>query len=79
MNNQEIAGLFFFFTSIMKVIAKISYSYISEKYERIHPVVVIAHMKGREARYKDEIHAALWSTLQVHETAWIMPVQKSSG
>lgn len=51
VNNLEISD--FFFTIIMKVIAKISYSCISEKYERMHPVIMIAHMKGREARYKD--------------------------
>lgn len=55
MNNLEIYD--FFFTIIMKVIVKISYSYISEKYERMHPV--IAHMKGREAWYKDEVRAPL--------------------
>lgn len=62
----------------MKVITRISYSYISEKYERMHPVTVIAHMKGK-ARHKDEVHAALWSSLQIHETAWITSVQSSAG
>lgn len=45
----------------------------------MHPVIVIAHMKGREAKYKDEVHAALWGSLQVHETAWITSVQSSAG
>lgn len=45
----------------------------------MHPVIVIAHMKGREAKYKDEVHAALWGSLQVRETAWITSVQSSAG